>query len=307
MLDASLELLPEPGAASQARRWAGSLLHPLVGGDTTDTVELVLTELVQNAVLHAGTPMTLALAQDEDGVCVSVADGSAVLPSSGLTDAEAMSGRGLLMVAAVATTWGAEQRPGGKVVWACVPEATEDTGHGTSEDGDGPGDDADVDPEELLARWSDGARTPLQLSDREPLVVTGLPVATMLAVKTHNDDVFRELTLCAMEQHEPGEGPAAEVTRLARRAREVLASFADGRQQVRDQVLAAVRAGATSFDLTLAVDDRAVGVLDDYLAILEEADGWAERGLLLSEPPADEVLAVRRRYLTSLLAQLHDR
>lgn len=305
MLDASLELLPEPGAAGQARRWAGGLLHPLVGGDTTDTVELVLTELVQNAVLHAGTPMTLALAQAEDGVCVSVTDGSAVLPSSGLTDAEAMSGRGLLMVAAVATTWGAEPRPGGKVVWACVPEATEGTGH--DEDGDGPGEDLDVDPEDLLARWSDGARTPLQLSDREPLVVRGLPVATMLAVKTHNDDVFRELTLCALEQHGPGEGPAAEVTRLARRAREVLASFADGRQQVRDQVLAAVRAGATSFDLTLAVDDRAVGVLDDYLAILEEADGWAGQGLLLSEPPADEVLAVRRRYLTSLLAQLHDR
>lgn len=302
MLDVSLHLLPAPGAAGSARRWAAGLLAASVDDDTVDAVELVLTELVQNAVLHANTPMTVRLHVGEDAVLVAVTDGSAVLPSSGLTDAEAMSGRGLLMVAAVSSAWGAEPRPGGKVVWARVPQR-----HGG-------GADSEVGVDDLIDRWTDGAQTPLQLSDRAPLVVPDLPTGTMLAVKTHNDDVFRELTLCAMADADPHGGhdghadsSAAELAGLARRAREVLATFADGRQQVRNQVLTAVHDGVDTFDLALAVDDRALGVLDDYLDVLERADDWAARGLLLSEPPSAAVLAVRRHYLTELLNRLRDR
>jgi hypothetical protein len=296
VLDASLDLLPAPAAAGAARRWSREVLAARVGDDTVDAVELVLTELVQNAVFHANTPMTVQLRTGDDDVLVRVADGSAVLPSSGLTDAEAMSGRGLLMVAAVASGWGAEARPGGKVVWARVPHRP-DAGAGAA-----------VSVEELLERWSDdGERTPLQRTDRSPLVVRDLPTDTMLAVKTHNDDVLRELTLCAMADEGQGSGPEADVSRLARRARTVLASFADGRQQVRNQVLSAVHDGRATFDLTLAVDDRALAVLDEYLDVLEEADEHGARGLLLTEPPGAEVLAVRRLYLTQLLAQLQDR
>ena len=44
-----------------------------------------------------------------------------------------------------------------------------------------------------------------------------------------------------------------ELVDVARRAREVLATFADGRQQVRNQVLSAVHDGAATFDLALSV------------------------------------------------------
>lgn len=296
VLDASLPLLPEPRAAAAARRWASDLLGASVGVDTRDSVELVLTELVQNAVFHASTPMVVRLRVAGDRVVVTVTDGSPVLPSSGLTHAEAMSGRGLLMVAAVAATWGAEPRPGGKVVWASIPERP-----GTDGETD-VGADVGADVDDLIARWPTGTRTPLQQGDRAPLVVPGLPTATMLAVKTHNDDVFRELTLLAMGGDAYRPGPAAEVAGLARRARSVLATFADGRQQVRNQVLDAIHAGRPTFDLALAVDDEVGSVLGDYLDILEQADGLAARGLLLSRPPDPEVLAVRRHYLGSLIA-----
>ncbi len=293
MLDVTLELLPEPGAAGSARRWASGLLSGAVPADVTDSVELVVTELVQNAVLHANTAMTLRLRSGADGVCVDVVDGSSVLPSSGLTSTEAMSGRGLLMVAAVAQTWGVDPRPDGKVVWACM----------SGEPSSSADEDEELDVDALLSMWSDEELTPLQRSDDAPVVVRGLPTATMLAVKTHNDDVLRELTLLALAE-DPGTGPEAEVADLARRAREVLATFADGRQQVRNQVLAAVRAGNGTFDLVLSVDDDAARVLGDYLDILERSDSWSERGLLLSEAPEHEVRAVRRRYLVALLDQL---
>ena len=292
MLDVSLPLLPEPEAAGSARRWARRVLTGSTGEDTIDRVELVLTELVQNAVFHANTPMTAILGQsDSDDLCVAVADGSPVLPSSGLTDAEAMSGRGLLMVAAVAADWGAKADDDGKVVWARLP-----AGPASAE--------GEISVDALLEQWSDDGQTPLQLEDRAPLTVRDLPSSTMLAVKTHNDDVFRELTLCAMDDSSTGH---EDVAHLARRAREVLATFADGRQQIRNQVLNAVHAGAAAFDLTLAVDDLALHVLGDYLRILDEADEWARRGLLLTEPPADDVLTMRRYYLTELLRQIPDR
>ena len=299
MLDVSLDLLPEPGAAGIARRWAGEVLASRADDGTRDQVELVLTELVQNAVFHANTPMRARLRDVDGRVQVAVSDGSTVLPSSGLTDAAAMSGRGLLMVAAVSSGWGAEPTRHGKTVWALLadPRAT-----------DAEGDDVSID--DLLDRWTDEDPTPLQLSDPAPLVVHGLPAATMLAVKTHNDDVFRELTLVAMGAHHDHEGephPAGdELVDVARRAREVLASFADGRQQVRNQVLSAVHEGLDTFDLTLSVGERALGVLGDYLDVLEQADRWAAEGLLLTEPPEPEVLAVRRRYLGALLDQLAD-
>ncbi len=279
----ALDLPPEPGAAGSARRWARTLLGPSVHEDTAESVALVLTELVQNAVLHASTPMRVELLVAGDGVRVKVADGSPVLPSSGLTSAQAMSGRGLLMVAAVASAWGAEPRPGGKVVWAHVQH--------------GRGADEEVTVDELLGRWSDDGDQHVRTAG-PPLVVPDLPTTTMLAVKTHNDDVFRELTLCAIGQDSR---TAEDVAELAGRARRVLATFAQGRQQVRNQVLSALRSGAETFDLVLGVDDGALGVLGDYLDILERADEWAASGRLLSEPPDADVLAVRRHYLTRLI------
>ncbi|WP_336923971.1 ATP-binding protein [Aquipuribacter sp. SD81] len=296
MLDATLDLLPEPAAAGTARRWASELLLDPLGRDAADTVELVLTELVQNAVFHASTPMRVVLHSDGEQVCVGVVDRSPVLPSSGLTDVEAMSGRGLMMVAAVASEWGAEPREDGKVVWARVP----------ARPAAGAGEEEEPDLEALLGRWADDGGTEEPVGGT-PLVVPGLPTAAMLAVKTHNDDVVRELTLVAMAGPEALQGTPEAVAELARSAREVLSTFAAGRKQIRDQVLAAVRGGAAEFDLRLVLDERTLAVLDDYLDVLERADGWAVRGVLLSEPPDDEVVAVRRDYLTRLIAAARGR
>lgn len=84
----------------------------------------------------------------------------------------------------------------------------------------------------------------------------------MLLVTTHDDDAPRELTLVEMGGPDRGVDDGThvdggELVDVDRRAREVLATFADGRQQVRNQVPSAVHDGADTFDLALPVDDGA--------------------------------------------------
>lgn len=79
---------------------------------------LVVTELVANAVRHAGTDITVRLSRLGDGVRVEVADGSTrpLRPRSATIADE--SGRGLLLVDALSTRYGVEAERNGKLVWA---------------------------------------------------------------------------------------------------------------------------------------------------------------------------------------------
>lgn len=98
------------------------------GGPVSDTVILVVAELAANSVLHGRVPgrdFELRLTYDQDAgvVRVEVSDTHPGLPESSekMTEgpADAESGRGLLIVEAVAARWGVEKRTGpGKTVWA---------------------------------------------------------------------------------------------------------------------------------------------------------------------------------------------
>jgi len=109
-----LELPPAPRSASVARH----AVRDLVGGDS-DLAELLTTEVVANAVRHAGTGDVLLRAEvGGAGLRVEVTDGSATPPAGpNLPDWQEESGRGLLLLDALATSWGSEPRPGGKCVW----------------------------------------------------------------------------------------------------------------------------------------------------------------------------------------------
>lgn len=89
------------------------------GSDIQDTAELLTSELVTNALLHAGTDLTVHVEQrDADGVVrIAVEDGSDAAPALGSLDMIALGGRGLPLVAALADRWGWEPLPHGKRVW----------------------------------------------------------------------------------------------------------------------------------------------------------------------------------------------
>ena len=79
---------------------------------------LVVTELVANAVRHAGTDITVRLSRLGDGVRVEVTDGSTrpLRPRSATMADE--GGRGLLLVDALSSRYGVEAERTGKLVWA---------------------------------------------------------------------------------------------------------------------------------------------------------------------------------------------
>jgi anti-anti-sigma regulatory factor/anti-sigma regulatory factor (Ser/Thr protein kinase) len=121
MLAVSDELLPVSGAARQARdvatdacsRWdLPGLLAPAC---------LIATELVSNVVDHAHTMMTLSLSLRPRYLQIAVRDGAAEpVPQAPPPGALGPRGRGLLLVAATARSWGWLPTENGKVVWASL-------------------------------------------------------------------------------------------------------------------------------------------------------------------------------------------
>lgn len=93
--------------------------------DLSETVALLVAELAANAVLHGRVPgrdFVLRLTVGEETVRVEIADARGerlpVLPSAP-PRGDADTGRGLLLVDALAARWGLETKPGlGKTVWA---------------------------------------------------------------------------------------------------------------------------------------------------------------------------------------------
>ncbi|MER5638720.1 ATP-binding protein [Kitasatospora sp. NPDC002227] len=88
--------------------------------------EVVLSELVTNAVLHANVPGRLIMIRfllEGDALRIEVHDASRQLPVvRSAVDQDQESGRGLRLVEALSSSWGCCQRAGGvgKVVWALV-------------------------------------------------------------------------------------------------------------------------------------------------------------------------------------------
>ena len=120
VVGAPLVLDPVADAVARARRHVRRALRDLDAVEVEDSAELAVSELVTNAVLHARTPLTLAVrATPAGGVRVEVADASPVPLRVRRLGAAATTGRGLLVVEALSSEWGVEPLPAGpgKTVW----------------------------------------------------------------------------------------------------------------------------------------------------------------------------------------------
>ncbi|WP_420918278.1 SpoIIE family protein phosphatase [Streptomyces caniscabiei] len=107
---------PEEAAPRRARRFARHALHRWGMEELTDSVELLVSEVVTNAVRYATRPVTMRLLRTDVLRC-EVTDDVPQMPRlrrSRVTDED---GRGLYVVNRLARRWGATRLSGGKVVW----------------------------------------------------------------------------------------------------------------------------------------------------------------------------------------------
>jgi hypothetical protein len=119
---ASLRLTGAETDVSRARDWAVARLDEWSLPRMVDETRLVVSEMVTNALVHAGGAAELRLRRLHDGLRVEVEDRLANLPRVGAMSSEATGGRGLLVVEALSSRWGSHAVPGGKIVWAHLAE-----------------------------------------------------------------------------------------------------------------------------------------------------------------------------------------
>ncbi|TQL67257.1 serine phosphatase RsbU (regulator of sigma subunit) [Nocardioides albertanoniae] len=112
---------PAPTSVSEARRFARTVIVDWGLDDLLDDAVLLTSELVTNAVTHAGTPTTVVVVREADRLRIDVVDQhpTRVLPvGANARPGVSEHGRGLLLTSALATAWGVEYRKDNKRVWA---------------------------------------------------------------------------------------------------------------------------------------------------------------------------------------------
>ena len=117
--DRARTLPAQPVSSLLGRRFAVSALPPDADEDAEESVAMVISELVSNAVRHAHDDVDLTVTDEEDGTRVAVTDDDDREPTLSRQDEELESGRGFTIIDAIADETGVAPRPrGGKVVWA---------------------------------------------------------------------------------------------------------------------------------------------------------------------------------------------
>ncbi|WP_239542853.1 ATP-binding protein [Micromonospora terminaliae] len=121
------DLPPVVAAAREARALVADGCARWGVPELAEPASIAVTEMVNNVVAHAGTPMTVRVAPRDSTLHLAVRDHSGRRPAyAGLAPVTSTGGRGLLLIDTVARRWGSTPLPDGKVVW-CVLHAEDET------------------------------------------------------------------------------------------------------------------------------------------------------------------------------------
>jgi serine phosphatase RsbU (regulator of sigma subunit)/anti-sigma regulatory factor (Ser/Thr protein kinase) len=251
--------------------------------DAADDAALIAAELLANAHQHGLAPVTVCVVGGADAVRIEVTDTNPRSPVRPAASATNMTGRGLALVEAIASRWGVERIPaGGKTVWAELVR-----------EGAPAGEPVDLDA--LLDQWDDDLPSG---PERFTVVLGDVPTDLLIEAKAHVDNLVREFQLAAT-------GGDGEVPRhLADLIESVVTGFAEARDAIKRQALAAAGRGDPRTRLTLHLTLSAADAGEAYLAALDEADEYSRAARLLTLETPPEHRLFRHWYVEAVVSQL---
>jgi anti-sigma regulatory factor (Ser/Thr protein kinase) len=273
-------MVAQPASVPAVRRFVDDALTDWGRTELIDDVGLSVTELATNATLHTDSSFfDVELRAAQDAVRVAVVDGGQV-PASHIVAradfdvadvdelaAESMTGRGLFIVSALASTWGIEDLPTGTRVWADFASGPQ--GYEPSE------------PEVT------GSRTPTPAAQDDVTVIElpGCPPELLLAHDDNLADYARELNLFGATRDDP------EAVRAAQQIIEVVRLSALSWDAARLVAKQALHDRQDTVDIAIASSD--VQDLPRKVQVLRRAVGAAEamalRGELMTMPAPEPV------------------
>jgi len=279
-----LDLVARPEAVPRTRGLVREVLDGWGEAALRDDVDLVLSELLANAVLHAPGPARVVVERDTAGVRLEVRDTSPVPPLRRISGRSATTGRGLNLVNALCSSWGVSERGDGepgKSVWCVVGGVEQEL------------PDVDLDVDALLAAFDDD-------EDDEPTAAEvrlgAAPVLLLLEAKDQLDGVLRELALAEAA----GDLPQDVVEAVSAATRR----FAPARIQLRALLTGAVAGGQDRVELVFRLPTGLAEAGEAYLQALRTADTFARDRRMLSLESPIEHRVLREWYVEGLVAGL---
>jgi PAS domain S-box-containing protein len=266
-LAVDLVLPAEATSASQARRLLREALAEVEHDDAWADAEVAVSEIVTNALVHAGTPMRLRVLVGSPGLRVEVGDGNPHLPHSRDYSAVASTGRGLHVVGEVVDRWGAYPSGAGKVVWFEIAVA----GHEVAGNGEPPPPATDAVEIELI----------------------NIPLLMHAAWQEHAAALLRELLLVRLDEDETAlESHAAASDALSLLFEQIPAPDLGTRPE---SIMAAATEPRVSRDrIVLSIPPSSTAHFELLDSALLEAVAMADAGALLCPPTQPEIQSMRR-------------
>ncbi|MGW7437604.1 SpoIIE family protein phosphatase [Streptomyces sp. NPDC054849] len=112
------DLNSDPSVVSHARRYTTDQLTAWGLDEAAFVTELLVSELVTNAIRYGEPPIQLRLIHENSTLICEVSDASSTAPHMRRARTFDEGGRGLLLVAQLAQRWGTRHAPIGKTIWA---------------------------------------------------------------------------------------------------------------------------------------------------------------------------------------------
>ncbi|MEU6776048.1 SpoIIE family protein phosphatase [Streptomyces sp. NPDC046759] len=123
---ATWDIPAEPALVAPIRKQVVEQLDAWRLSEAAFTAELVVSELVTNAIRYGAHPIRLRLIHDATTLICEVSDTNPTAPHLRRAKTFDEGGRGLLLVAQLTQRWGSRHTPDGKTIWAELPLFEED-------------------------------------------------------------------------------------------------------------------------------------------------------------------------------------